>query len=176
MAGVWNGHRSVSALADRPTYGRVLTWFTCRSGRRESNVMTSAHRVQLIIRSRSALEVAAHAYPWPPVRAHCGFSLPDRPQPRGDLGIVKDPEPAPGVVGRVPGHVRKGGQGQRGQAVSRRPVRGVVQQRPAQPAPGAAGVDGDLLRRHSPGCWYSASVTCGPQWGPPSVMDRCVMK
>lgn len=92
-----------------------------------------------------ALEVAAHAHPRPPVHAHCGFPFPDRLQPLGDLSIVKDPEPAPDVVGRVPRYVREGGQGQRGQTVSRRPVRGVVQQRPAQPAACAAGVDGDLL-------------------------------
>src|SRR4029077_19746211 len=52
-----------------------------------------------------ARDVAAHAHPRPPVQAYLGLPLPDRAQPGGDLGVVQDPEPEPGVVRRVPRHV-----------------------------------------------------------------------
>jgi hypothetical protein len=40
--------------------------------------------------------------------------------PGGDLGVVKDPEPAPGVVGRIPRHMRERRQCQRRNTVGHR--------------------------------------------------------
>jgi len=53
--------------------------------------------------------------------------------------------PHPDVVRRVPRHVRERGQRQRGDTVGGRPVRGVFQQQPAEPAAGAARICRRLL-------------------------------
>jgi hypothetical protein len=89
--------------------------------------------------------VTAHAYPWPPVQAEFDLPLADCPQPCSELSVVKDPEPAPGVVRRVPRHMRERGQCQRRDAVSCCLVCGVVQQGPAQLAAGVVWMDRYLL-------------------------------